>query len=204
MEQRLKAIETPLARELSEALLMQIDMNASIATMKLWHEKFASSDDEEKRLIAQSLFRDAIVQFAGCFEHSKILDPAAIYGHDPNGLKSYQWFKDTRDAYAAHRFGRQRQCVVGAIINPATGEIGYGHLMTKYAGQNKEDGPQLQGFMQTAAKALDTKVNELTQKLREYIVQLKPEEVSALKDASVQVGLEQDKVRESRSQRSRQ
>lgn len=200
MEQRLKALETPLAHELAETLLHQVDMRSSIATIKLWHEKFASSEDDETRLIGQSLFRDAITMFVGCFDKTSEfpLDANAIYGKDPNGLSSFQWFKNIRDAYAAHKFGAQRQCIVGVITHSETGEVGFGHLFARYAGQNKEDGPQLQGFMQTAEKYLDQRVVGLQQKLLAFIKTMTPEQIAALKDASVHT-LEQGEARLTRS-----
>lgn len=200
MEQRLKALETPLAHELAETLLHQVDMHSSIATIKLWHEKFASSDDDETRLIGGSLFRDAIIMFVGCFDKTSEfpLDANAIYGKDPDGLSSFQWFKNIRDAYAAHKFGAQRQCIVGVIVHPVTGDVGFGNLIARYAGQNKEDGPQLQGFMQTAEKYLDARVVELQEKLLASIKAMTPEQVAVLKDASVHT-LEQSETRLTRS-----
>lgn len=200
MEPRLKALETPLAHELAETLLHQVDMRSSIAAIKLWHEKFASSDNDETRLIGQSLFRDAIIMFVGCFDKTSEfpLDANEIYGKDPNGLASFQWFKDIRDAYAAHKFGAQRQCVVGVITHPETGEVGFGNLFARYVGQNKEDGPQLQGFMQTAEKHLDQRVTELQQKLLAFIQAMTPEQIAALKEASVHT-LEQSEARLTRS-----
>ncbi|MEZ2143650.1 hypothetical protein AAE026_15410 [Bradyrhizobium sp. DN5] len=64
----LKALETPLAKEYAENLLLQNDMQRALATMECWQRRFASSSDPEERLIAASLFRDAIIQFVGCFD----------------------------------------------------------------------------------------------------------------------------------------
>jgi hypothetical protein len=87
----LKRLDTPEAKELAEYYLLQHDMHTSIAAMRLWHEKYAEKDRQtEEGLIGQSLFRDAIVQIAGCFDPTaKIrLSAEKIYGHDPNGVKS--------------------------------------------------------------------------------------------------------------------
>jgi hypothetical protein len=132
----LKALDTPLAKEYAENLLLQSDMRDSLAAMECWERRFASSTDPEDKLIGASLFRDAIIQFVGCFDKTAQFPLSAqdIYGHDPDGLSSFQWFKNTR---------------------------GIGHLFAKYRGQNKADGAVLRGFMQTAANFLDARVQSL-------------------------------------------
>jgi hypothetical protein len=165
----LKALETPLAKEYAENLLLQSDMRESLAAMECWERRFAESSDPEDNLIGASLFRDAVIQFVGCFDKTAQFPLSAqdIYGRDPDGLPSFQWFKNTRDAYAAHKFGAQRQCVVGVVLKD--GERGIGHLFAKYRGQNKADGAVLRGFMQTAANHLDSRVQSLEKKLKEQI-----------------------------------
>jgi hypothetical protein len=181
----LKALETPLAKEYLENLLLQKDMNDSLAAMEVWQRRFASSSDPEERLIGASLFRDSIVQFVGCFDKTAQfpLSAEAIYGHDPNGMPSFQWFKDTRDAFAGHKFGAQRQCKVGVVFN-TEGKKGIGHLLANYRGQKKEDGDQLRAFMQTAANYLDAHVETLRKRLSYEIQKLSADEIAALKDAS--------------------
>jgi hypothetical protein len=160
----LKALDTPLAKEYAENLLLQSDMRDSLAAMECWERRFASSSDTEDQLIGASLFRDSITQFVGCFDKTAQFPLSAqeIYGHDPNGVSSFQWFKDTRDAYTSHKFGAQRQCVAGVVLKD--GERGIGHLFAKYRGQNKADGAVLRGFMQTAANYLDSRVQTLEKK----------------------------------------
>jgi hypothetical protein len=188
-----------LAKELAENYVLQHDMHTSLATIKLWFEKYAEkSRQTEEGIIGQSLFRDAIIQFVGCFDKTAPfpLSPDKIYGHDPSGIKSFEWFKDTRDAYAAHKFGAQRQCVVGVVLTPQ-GEIGIGHLQVAYKGQNKSDGPQLLGFMQTAAKFLDQKIASLEKTLLESVRVMTKEQISSLRVATVRT-LEQSESRISR------
>src|SRR5689334_22406386 len=102
----LKALDSALAKEYAENLILQQDIQNSLEAMRIWHEKYASATEPESRIIAQSLFRDAIVQFVGCFDKTSHypLSVEAIYRHDPNGMASFQWFKDVRDAYAGHKF----------------------------------------------------------------------------------------------------
>jgi hypothetical protein len=181
----LMALASPLAREYAENLLLQNDMHGSLATMEVWQRKFASSKDLEERLIGASLFRDAIVQFVECFDTTAQFPLSAqdIYGHDPEGVRSFQWFKDTMDAYASHKFGAQRQCVVGVILK-ADGQRGIGHLAATYRGQNKEDGDQLRGFMQTAADFLDGRTEQLLLRLIDEVQKMTDAEFAA-KEVSV-------------------
>jgi hypothetical protein len=180
----LKALNTTVAKEYAENLILQQDMRTSLETMKLWHEKYASATEPEDRTIAESLFRDAIVQFVGCFDKSSQcpLSAEAIYGHDPNGMTSFQWFKDVRDAYAGHKFGAWRQCVVGVIERD--GQRGFGHILATFRGQEKEDGDQLRGFMQTATAYLDAHVDRLRETVKKSVEAMTPDEVAFLNDAS--------------------
>jgi hypothetical protein len=183
----LKRLDTPLAKKLAETLVLQRDMQRSLDAIELWHAKYAEKEPgTEDAIIGQSLFRDAIILFVGCFDKSAEFPLSAndIYGHHPKGLSSFEWFQNMRDGYAAHKFGAQRQCVVGVIQSP-TGEIGIGQLFAAYRGQLKSDGPQLIGFMKTAARHLDQKVERLSQDLLEYAQKMKPEEIAALPRAEV-------------------
>ena len=180
----LKALDTPLANEYAENLILQQDMRTSLEAMKLWHEKYASTTELESRVIGKSLFRDAIVQFIGCFDKTAQypLSAEAIYGHDPNGMSSFQWLKDVRDAYAGHKFGAWRQCVVGIIEHE--GQRAVGHILATFRGQQKEDGDQLRGFMQTAAVYLDANVERLREAVMKSVKTMKPEEIASLKEAT--------------------
>jgi hypothetical protein len=85
----LKKLDTPLAKELAENYILRDDMRTSIATLTLWTEKFAEiPTGTESGLIGQSLFRDAIIQFVGCFDKTSPfpLSAKAIYGIDPSRL----------------------------------------------------------------------------------------------------------------------
>lgn len=187
MEAPLRQLDTLQAQELAELYIFQHDMHMAIITLELWHEKYAEKNSRtEEGLIGQSLFRDAIIQFVGCFDKSArfALSANDIYGRYPNGLASFQWFQDTRDAYAAHKFGAQRQCVVGIVYGPPMA-TGIGKLMAAYKGQKKADGPQLVGFMRSAATHLDRKIKELETNLLASVVTMSSEQIEALKIATV-------------------
>ena len=180
----LKAIDTALAKEYAESLILQHDMRTSLAAMNLWKEKFASQEAPEESLLAQSLFRDAIVQFVGCFDKTAQFPLLAeeVYKDNADGLSLFAWFKDVRDAFASHKFGAFRQCVVGVV--ESGGQRGLGQIMAVYSGQSKEDGEILLAFMNVAAIHLDDRVTRLRTALMEYVGLLKMEEIAKLPDAS--------------------
>jgi hypothetical protein len=179
----MKALDTPAAKEYAENILLVMDMRESIAAMECWERRFAESTDPEDALIALSLFRDAIVQFVGCFDKTAKfpLDAKTIYGDSEGGVESLQWFKDIRDAYAAHKFGAQRQCSVGVVSHDGQRDVG--QIWARYRGQTKAEGPMLRGFMQKAADYLVAHMQELGKKVQEEIRQMSDEDVAKLSDA---------------------
>jgi hypothetical protein len=119
----LRKLNTPLAHEVAEHVLLQEDMKSSLDAMRLWSEKYAERlPGTEEGIIGKSLFRDAIIQFVGCFDKSAKypLSPDDVYG-PTNNLPLFEWFKNMRDAYAAHKFGAQRQCIAGVMQHPQHG-----------------------------------------------------------------------------------
>jgi hypothetical protein len=177
----LRKLDTPLAQELADLLLHQHDLKSSMAALRLWQEKYAEQDSAtEAGIIGKSLFRDSIVQFVGCFDKGAKFRLAAdeIY-KSADDLALFQWFQDVRDSYAAHKFGAQRQCVVGVVWHPQHG-VGAGNLMATYKGQLRSDGPMLITLMQTAETFLDRKVERLRGELLESAQKMTREEIEAL------------------------
>lgn len=125
----------------------------------------------------------------------------AIYSEDPDGMSSFQWLKDVRDAYAGHKFGAWRQCIVGVIEHE--GQRGVGHLLAAFRGQQKEDGDQLRGFMQTAANYLDSNVERLRGALMKFVESMKPDEIASLKEATART-LKMPEARFTRADLSRE
>jgi len=167
----LKALSFPLAVELAEATLLRQDMRASLSAMKLWCEKYSKLEKPtlEEMTIRQSLFRDAIVQFIGCFDKTApfSLSKDEVYKGTDGGAEYFQWLKDIRDAYAAHKFGPLRQCAVGVFVDlPESGQITIGDLISIYAGPTEErNNLDLISFMGVAANYLDSAVTALQEKL---------------------------------------
>jgi hypothetical protein len=120
-----------------------------------------------------------------------------VYGTHAATIPSFQWVQDIRDAYAAHKFGAQRQCVVGVIQDPIAG-IGIGQLFALYQGQVKSDGPQIIAFMQATAAYLDQKAERLKADLLDEVQKMTPEQIQSLPIGTIR-GLHPSEARMSRN-----
>jgi hypothetical protein len=186
--------------ELAEYMLLLLDLQSSMAAIKIWHEKYADDPkSQENQIVSTSLFRDAIVQFVGCFDKSAKfrLKPEEIYRDDDGALSYFQWLNDVRNAYAAHKFGALRQMVVGVFVDPQKGVVGTGHLGGIYAGPVKEAGPQMLAFMAIAKAHLEQKIQALSEELIKFAKTLSLEQLNALKTARV-YGVDPHEVSKSR------
>ena len=177
---------TPLARELAEYQLLMKDLEAAHAALKLWFEKYASRKDltPEQILIGQSLFRDSIVMFVGCFDKTAPLRLVAsdIY-KTTNQMEYFQWLLNIRDAYAAHKFGALRQCAVGVFVDTAGNIIGPGHTNRIWAGPKVAAKDDVLSFIQLAGLHVATKILGLSRQLHESAKKMAPAELAALKAA---------------------
>src|SRR5947209_17350792 len=86
----------PIAYELSEMYLTEMDLTNSLASLTLW-SKMVRSDDEpaDTRTIAGSLFRDGITQLVGCFD-SKNAFPLVVETVFPDAqgiAKYFRWLR---------------------------------------------------------------------------------------------------------------
>jgi len=184
---QVKEITTPIAKELAEYLLLQHDIKSSFDTIKLWYEKYAGRKatlTAEERLIALSLFRNSIIMFVGCFDKSAplYLKESDIYKTEDGGIIFFNWLKDIRDSYAAHKFGPLRQCVVGVIPNEDGVVIGWGHHVQIYAGPAPvaDAKEQFLSFISKAGRYVDGKITDLSQQMVEAGKKMSRAEVAAL------------------------
>jgi hypothetical protein len=198
----LKQLDTPAAKELAETILLQLDINSSISAMQIWTSKNTPNEEQsaDDATICESLFRDAIIQFVGCFDKSAKypLIRDEIYGAANGGDSYFQWLQDIRDAYAAHKFGALRQCIVGVLIDPVTGMIGQGHLSSIYQGPTSpSDGLQIISFMRIGAEFVNKKIKVLQEKMLSEAKQLSPEQLENLPIATA-FGIDPTEIRKSR------
>src|SRR5947209_898910 len=141
-ETHLRQTGLPIARELAEMILTEMDIANSLSSLKLWSKLYTSDElSADKKTIQGSVFRDGITQFVGCFD-SKNAVPLVVETVFPavQAIGPYfRWLRALRNSYTAHRHGAARQCVVGALIDPRTGAyLGHGQLCAVYTGPSPE------------------------------------------------------------------
>ena len=105
-----------------------------------------------------------------------------MYGKVDGGMEYFQWLKDIRDAYAAHKFGALRECVVGVIVDPSSSKmLGIGDLVKIYMGPADKEGRHMMlSFMQIAVAHVDNLVKDNKARLIEEAKNLSPAELKAL------------------------
>lgn len=189
-----------LSIEIAECMLLLQDLQSSMDAIRIWHARYAGEESSsEDRIIGMSLFRDAVVQFVGCFDKSAkfSLKPEDVYRKENGGRNYFQWLQDIRDAYAAHKFGALRQMVVGVLVDPDKGVIGVGNIGGIYTGPIKTAGPEMLAFMSVAKKYLEAKIQSLTEKLLQSTQSMSLEQLNSLGTAKT-YGVDPQEVRLSR------
>lgn len=198
----LKMLKSPLAHELAETVLLLDDVRHSFGAMSLWFQKYTPRDGMSKAedIIADSLLRDAIVQFIGCFDSSASvhLDPAVVFSGIEGGVEFFGWLKDIRDAYAAHKFGALRQSVAGAIIDPANTVIGIGYLVQKSFPIPSESKKDVLSCFGATGRYLEKQVQELQDALLAEAQAMSAKDLLALENART-YALKSSEYRDSRN-----
>lgn len=201
VDHRLHALVTPEAIHLAELYLHQQDVASSIKAIELWSKDFSGLTEEDTVAIKSSLFRDAVLQFVGCFDPTDKqhrLNAAVIYRGVDKADEYFRWLKDVRDAYGAHRFGPLRQAIVGGARLPS-GKHALGVTSSVYNGPEPAEGPRFRAFMQIAANWLATEFAVLNTKVLETVVTMSTEELSALPWAKTTKAVGPDDIRKSRA-----
>ena len=200
-EIRLRTLSTPAATRLAELYLHQHDIEGSIKALELWSRSFEGLPEEDANAIRASLFRDAIVQFVGCFDRTDKEHRLAfenLYQGVDKADAYFGWLKDLRDAYAAHRFGPLRQVAVGAAELP-NGKHALGLLRNVFMGPHQEEGPRLRAFMQIASKALSEKITELNEQVLQEVTSMTSQEFESLPWARTTKAVGAEEIRQSRA-----
>src|SRR5438552_15692125 len=110
MAEVLKEIQSPLATELAEYILMRQDLQLASNTIKIWFTKYGDLDAitaaQDDLLIGQSLFRDAVVMVISCFDKSAPLRlfPEEIYGSFDGGMVVFLCIEVIGHAFVIIRF----------------------------------------------------------------------------------------------------
>ena len=171
-----RTTNTPTAREFSEWTLLAGDLEYALRRAILWNELAnteAKSDNNVEILV--SVFRDAAITFVSCFDNtlSASLDPKVVYTTTSGGVEYFEWLKDLRNTWVAHRSGPNRQCVAAIIVDEDTGEFrGLGQLSHLYMGPTPNAGDDLVGMMEIALSHACKEVKDRESQLREEIQKL--------------------------------
>lgn len=195
----LKDLNNAETQELAELLLLQHDVRQSIEALRLWIEKEAKATSQDERIIAGALFRDAIVQFIGCFDASAPfkLSSDVIYAGVDGAQEYFKWLKDIRDAYAAHKFGRARQCVAGIMPQP-DGPPTVGHLMSIYHGPADPLGAAgIIAFMNISLGHIGSRIEDLTASIKTTAAEMSAEAIAKLPNVRLH-GVDPDQLRKGR------
>jgi hypothetical protein len=194
----LKDLNSAETKELSELLLLQHDVQTSMEAMRLWTAK-QGAESPDDLIIAGALFRDAIVQFMGCFDSSAPfkLSSDTIYSNVDGANEYFQWLKDLRDAYAAHKFGRARQAITGIIQSP-DGSPGVGQMTMIYQGpQEAKAGTEIAAFMSICLKHINSRIETLRAAITTIATKMSAAEIAALPTARL-YGVDPDQLRKGR------
>jgi predicted secreted protein len=194
---QVRELALPLAKELGELNLICMDMETAYHAIQYWRAQYspinAADMDDLDRTIALALFRDAIVQFVGCFDRTAEFSLKAEDAYKTEGqLKYFRWLRDLRDSYAAHKFGPYRQCAVGVDVK--TRRVRF--LTQLYRGPN--GGDQLLHFMAKGALYAALRMKDLAERLNQVTASLTDDELNAMPIAKVHPVTESE-VRMSRS-----
>ena len=151
--------------------------------MRLYFDKYidahVGTDDFTIRL---SLFRDAVVQFSGCFsKKDKLkLNPEEVYAKHKNWEPWAQWFHDIRDAYAAHNFGPSRLHSVGAVLERSNRLnrmvfTGVGDFAARHSGPAAHTRDSVLRFMMVACQFVNQRTADVEERLLKQLAEIGPD-----------------------------
>ena len=172
-----RTLSTPEAKLYSEWTLLVQDLKYALRRAQLWKELLASDSRSDRDTdISVSLIRDAVISIVSCFDKRPpvYLDPAVVYATVPGGIEYFNWLKDMRDNWIAHRGGPHRQCSVAVFIDEESGEFqGFGHLAHMYHGPKIQASDDLIRMMTIALEYAVRELKRHEQLAREDVQNLK-------------------------------
>ena len=176
--------------------LLQPDLAVSYASCSFGQNLPDDITDRDTVTIRGSLFRDGITHFVGCFDKKNAF-PLVVETVFPNfdGIDVYfRWLRGLRNSYTAHRHGAARQCAVGSMVHPETGEyLGHGHLFTVYAGPHRDGHGPLLSLINVARNYVEAEVKRLVAEFEAAAKALSPDQRLKLPTAQTQ-GLDLTKM----------
>ena len=122
-----RSLDTPNGRLYAEWSLLLNDLRDCLVVAELWQSKAPVTETETDRVIAASLFRDAVIRFMACFDVGMParLDASELYGkpRTVGGVEYFRWLSALRDTWIAHRHGASRQAHAMVLLVEDTGEV---------------------------------------------------------------------------------
>ena len=172
-----RTLTTPAAKQFSEWTLLAHDLQYALKRAQLWKELLASDTKSDQDTdICVSLIRDAIITMVACFDKRPpvYLKAAVVYENVPGGSEYFDWLKDLRDNWIAHRGGPHRQCSAAVIIDEKSGEFqGWGHLAHMFYGPKIEASDDLIRMMMIALEYATKELKECEEQMKEDVYKLK-------------------------------
>ena len=196
-----REVTIPKARELTELKLIYDDIEHAICALNIIVSVYPQSSDESRdtHTVRLSLFRDAIVQFAGCFGQSRFkIDEKNVYKSQYGQLEYFYFIKALRDTFAAHAFGPSRQC---SCFVGFDGEGNVKAIMTNlmvYTGPDNNNYAVMAGFMQIALSYVDYRISIVQKEVEVLVKAMSAIELNALPSAILRVPGHED-LRKSRA-----
>lgn len=182
-------IATPEALELAEYILIAGDLDASLIGIRAVRTSIGAIASKEALAICEAIFRDAIVQFVGCFDIPKqpCLSSEAVFGANATTAESFRFMKDLRDTYAAHRFGPQRQCFI--IVREREDGSGHevGNYRVSFSMPHDDVLPEYERMVRIAQRAIQKKIAAASSIVEQQVRDLGAEGVAKLPPVRVKV-----------------
>jgi hypothetical protein len=197
-----KEFDSPTTTALAEMILLRADLQITQATMTLLIEKYSGdyAEGTDNYIIASSLYRDAIVRFMSCFEKGRFnLERDLIYPTNAAGPHAFfDYLKDIRDSSAAHRFGANRQCIVGPAVHPDQA-LAIAHLVGTIGPPNKKGLSDIRELMRPALNFALAEEKRLTELLFAEASKLSLDQIKHLPVAHI-IEVDASRTRETRKE----
>ena len=188
----IRSLDTPNGRLFAEWRLLLIDLEDCLKVAELWRTKSGDSETEADKVIAASLFRDAVVRFMACFDKGMPvrLDADELYGppRTEGGVEYFRWLSALRDTWIAHRHGVSRQAHALVAVDEGTGEVlGVGASVGVMASYDPGEGDGFIPLIQMAISHAENRARELKEVVASELKSMHPSQLLRLPIAATKV-----------------
>lgn len=114
--QRAHELTFPEALELGEMRLIEADLKAAILSLSTLHAQYPKGGGPPVDApFCTALYRDAVIQFAACFDHKNGLKTDEVYAGVEGAAAYMKHLRAIRDTFIGHTFGPMRQFSVAVV-----------------------------------------------------------------------------------------